>query len=337
MIAFWLAWHTFAVFRGQPGWLPLLACLAVLIAKRLYWTPGLIMLVVVMGVVAFFQVARSRREWPSATVARLSTLAVWLAWSLFLVDWRAAASCSRQVALVPDRPVVCIGDSVTSGLLPEKGYPDVMANLLALRVVNMGQSGINTDAALGMLPRVKEAHPQVVVIELGGHDFLQGKSRAATQRNLERLITSCKEIGAEVVLVEVPRGFMTDPFAGLERELARKYDLQLVADSVMRQFVLWSPISPPGMWLRGSHLSDDGIHPNKRGTQYLAEAVAKALVQMYGDRIRTGSHSESRNTRSSRHWPLARVSLREGTSYVEEPTPDGQARLWQDDRGPSRC
>jgi hypothetical protein len=79
---------------------------------------------------------------------------------------------------------------------------------------------------------------------------------------------------------------------GLEREFARKYDLQLVPDSAMRQFVLWSPISPLGMWLRGSHLSDDVIHPNKRATQYLAEAVAKTLVQMYGDRIRRGAKSE---------------------------------------------
>ena len=260
--------------------------LGVLLAKRLYWTPGLVALAVLILVVAVIEVARCRKKTLSSWVTWIAALTLWAAWVLFAVDWKASATCNHEVEMKGNRPIVCLGDSVTSGLLPEKGYPDVMADTLAIPVVNLGQSGLTADVALDMLPRVKEANPQIVVLEIGGHDFMRGVGRAVTKCNLERLITSCREIGAEVVLVEIPRGFMTDPYWGLERELARQYDLQLVSDAAIRQFVLWSPISPPGMWFPKQHLSDDGIHPNKFGTQYLAATVAKALVQMYGEEIR---------------------------------------------------
>jgi lysophospholipase L1-like esterase len=178
---------------------------------------------------------------------------------------------------------VCIGDSLTSGLLPDRGYPAQLQELIQLPVINLGQSGITTEGALERLSKVAGVVPpaQVVIIELGGHDFLKGLTRAATKRNLEQLVDACRALGAEVVLIEIPRGFMTDPFWGLERQIAHEKDVELVADSAIRQLVLWSPISPPGMWAPGSHLSDDGIHSNLRGSENFARHVANALERMY--------------------------------------------------------
>ena len=86
--------------------------------------------------------------------------------------------------------------------------------------------------------------------------------------------------------MEIPRGFMFDPFASLEREIAYEQDVQLVADTAIRQLVLWSPIAPPGMWFPDTQLSDDGIHSNARGSKAMAEYVAEALEAMYGEQIR---------------------------------------------------
>ena len=44
MIACWLIWHTLSVARDRPGWIPLATCLAILIAKRVYWIPSLVLL-----------------------------------------------------------------------------------------------------------------------------------------------------------------------------------------------------------------------------------------------------------------------------------------------------
>lgn len=283
--AFWLLWYTLSAVHAKAAWLPLLACLGILLVKRLYWTPGLVILASALLVALVVEVERTRNNRLPKWIGWATPLVPWLMWGLFAADWHVSASCNRKVVLQDDRPVVCLGDSLTAGLQPPEGYPDVMADMLAVPVVNFGHPGLTTKAALQLLPAVKEANPQLVIIELGGHDYIQGLGRAATQHNLERLVANFREMGAEVVLMEIPRGFMTDPYWGVDREIARQHDLQLISDAAIR-LVLWSPVAPPGMWLPEYHLSDDGIHPNPRGTRYLARTVADALVELYGDDIR---------------------------------------------------
>jgi lysophospholipase L1-like esterase len=225
---------------------------------------------------------------------------LWLVWASVAYEWHAAAHSSRAVELHPARPIVCIGDSLTSGVRPYGGYPDDLEKLLAVPVVNLGQPGITAEEALALLPRLRQAKPQAVVIELGGHDFLRGRDRAATKSDLEKVIGASREMGAEVVLMEIPRGFMVDPFAGLEREIAHERDLELVSDTAIRNLVLWSPHAPPGMWIGEPYLSDDGLHPNANGNQHLAEQVARVLARLYGKEIRaklrqTNPNFEARN------------------------------------------
>jgi lysophospholipase L1-like esterase len=159
--------------------------------------------------------------------------------------------------------------------------------MISLPVVDLSCNGITTGEALRSLPALVKANPQVVVIELGGHDFLKGYSRAATKENLEKIVDACQSIGAAVIVMEIPRGFITDPFGGLERGMARQRSLELIPDTAIRRLVLWSPSAPPGMWLKPeSHLSDDGLHPNARGNRMLAEYVADALTRIYGPGVR---------------------------------------------------
>jgi lysophospholipase L1-like esterase len=206
---------------------------------------------------------------------------LWMAWMWLAFNWTDAARSSRNLHLNPSRPVVCIGDSLTSF-----GYPRVLSQRIAVPVIDLGADGITTTDALGLISELQSAKPQVVVIELGGHDFLTGRSRSETAYNLIKIIDACRSVDANVILMEMPRGFITDPFSGLERELARQYDLELISDTAIRNLVLWSDYSPPGMWFdAAAHLSDDGLHPNKRGNEYLANRVVDALTRIYGAKI----------------------------------------------------
>ena len=135
------------------------------------------------------------------------------------------------------------------------------------------------------LPEILEDRPQTVVVELGGHDFLRGYGRAAARESLETIIEACQEADATVVLVEVPRGFISDPFAGLERELAREYDLELIPDSAIRMLVVRSPVIPIVGNFAKPHWSDDGLHPNETGARMLAEAVLGSLNDLCGPAI----------------------------------------------------
>ena len=318
MVGFWMLWHTIAVTRRRPGWVPLVTCAAVLVAKRVYWAPTLVSFVGVALLVAIWRASLASKEMPISRWDWMPTLCLWGVWIFMALQWQAISRCNHAVNMDPVRPVVCIGDSLTSGLLPDRGYPEELKRLIRPSVVNLGQSGITTEHGLDRLPQIAEANPQVVVIELGGHDFLQGKSRASTKKNLERLIVACREMDAEVVLMEIPRGFMTDPFAGLEREIALEYDVELVSDSAIRQLVLWSPISPPGMWMPGSHLSDDGIHTNSRGNVVVARHVADALARMCGEQILRHSLTADRNQYDGLPSPSMAVPNRAGRP-VHEP------------------
>jgi lysophospholipase L1-like esterase len=283
MTAGWLIAFTVLALYRQPAWAPLLLCALFLVAKGSVMTFAWAVFVAALVATAYRRMTRrDTNEHPQPRGVRIVQLAaLWGAWAYFAFDWYVAAHSGRTPALDSTRPVACLGDSLTA-----YGFPDVLAKQLAVPVVNHGHDGISTSDALRRLPEVLADRPQVVVVELGGHDFLRRRGRQATRANLEQIITQCRSQGAEVVLMEIPRGAVYDPFHGLERGLARKYDLELVPDTPIRYLVFGSPVAPPGMWLpRDQHLSDDGLHPNARGNEVLADFVAATLVRLYGPEV----------------------------------------------------
>ena len=287
MIACWLGWFTLATLRGKAGWLQLAACFLVLVVKG-SWDRGILAALSVIGVAAL--VVGLRRTWrpmgASSNVPRWSMIAlVWLAWGAMAVDRHRTVTAGVLPALDLQRPVVCLGDSLTAGMPPDAGYPSELGRLLKPRVISLARAGITTQDVLRQLPEMQALRPQLVIIELGGHDYLKGKSRSETFANLEMIIVAAKAVDAAVILMEMPRGFVLDPYRGLERELARKHDLQLVSDGCIRQLVLWSPHAPPGMWTSGPYLSEDGLHPNAAGNRLLASTISSAVHRMYGPRI----------------------------------------------------
>ncbi len=288
LVAAWLAGYTLLAILGRPGHLCLIGCLAVLLGKRLTPAPGLLGLMAVMLAIILFSIWHARRKRPTTSrpFAWLGTVVLWTAWGGMTVDWYVAAHCRHPVVLRPDRPVVCFGDSMTS-LGASGGYPSNLQGLISLPVVNLGIGGISARQTVDEhLMELASLNPQVVVIELGGHDFLHGYSRASTKAYLKRIIDTVRQNDAEVVLLEIPRAFISDPYWGLEREIARQEDVELVPDTAMRKIFLWSTAFPPGSWLGEPYLTDEtGIHPNERGKQILAESVAAALEHIYGARI----------------------------------------------------
>ncbi len=286
MVAFWLLCFTVLASRNQPGWAPLLICLCILVVKLVPRTPALVVFITLLALVTAVRFKQRKHTTPS-TLRWISASILWISWASVLLEWQSIENSGSPFAFQPERPIVCIGDSLTDGLLPDHGYPDQLKSMVNVPVVNLGFSGVSTSQGIGQLNRVLDENPQVVVIELGGHDFLKGYGRAATKKNLTKLIRECRSAGANVILMEIPRGFIFDPYASLEREIAYEQDIQLVPDTWLRQIVLRGPAAPPGMWFPNLRLSDDGIHSNQQGSQAIAKHVLHALESLYGDQITT--------------------------------------------------
>ncbi len=285
LIAFWVFLHTRLVFQAKPGSFPLLICFALLLLKQPAWIPSVLVTTLLLLVVGVVRLPKISQRLGNPRWMWLGTLGLWVGTAVVWLQWEQMKWTSRRVSFDPQRPIACLGDSVTSGIIPDPGYPGALKSMVRVPVLNFGRSGMASDLGLEILPQALNAKPQSVVVELGGHDFLKGHSRQQTKANLQQMIQKSREVGAEVVLIEIPRGFIFDPFSGLERELAYELDVPLVSDAAIRQLVVWSPVCPPGMWFPESRLSDDGIHSNAKGSQALASYVAVALRRTLGDQV----------------------------------------------------
>ncbi len=277
-----LGWLLIAAVRrrlGKPAWPALAVCVGIVLGKRMDWPPALIVLglLTVAAAALDFLSQRRRALSTAATIAGLCLIPIWIwmAWS-----WVGVGHTSRRPVL-DGRPIVCTGDSLTA-----MGYPRVLERRLRVPVVDHAVGGITSGEGLRIFPKTLALQPQAVIIEIGGHDSIKGKSRAEAKANLEAMIRGAREAGSEVLLFEIPRGFITDPFAGLDRELAREHDLELLHDGVIRQLVFFSPIFGPLASWTGRKLSDDGLHPNAAGNEFLADRVEAALSRIYGGSLR---------------------------------------------------
>lgn len=287
IVAAWLVVGTWSALRGVSRCWPFAACAAVFVIKRPDWSPALVLLGVAMLAVAILLYWLDR-ELTGVSKKRATTwllVAVWITW--LAAVWQSYEGCHlrKSPLLHRHRPIVCVGDSLTTGLSAKEAYPEYLQQLVSVPVVNFGRPGVTAREMVQHLPEILDQRPQLVIIELGGHDFLRGSGREATRASLVQIIEACQQAGTEVVLVEIPRGFITDPFSGLERELAREYDLELISDSAIRLLVVRSPAIPVVGDLAKPHWSDDGLHPNVAGARMLADVVYRVLCGIYGSEV----------------------------------------------------
>ncbi|WP_206613519.1 GDSL-type esterase/lipase family protein [Parahaliea mediterranea] len=175
----------------------------------------------------------------------------------------------------PGATVMAFGDSITfgTGAAAGESYPDRLAALNGWRMVNAGVPG---DTAQGAGERLGDAltqhQPALVILELGGNDFLRRRPASAVKEDLRGLIRQVKAQGIPLALVAVPRfsvlrasvGTLDD--AALYRELAEEEQVFLVQNILARI-------------LSDETLRADPIHPNAAGYRQLARQLHAALAE----------------------------------------------------------
>ena len=90
-----------------------------------------------------------------------------------VVRWFAVNTLLKRK--LDERSIACLGDSLT-----DFGYPHELEKILSVPIVDFGVNGITTDDGIKMVPEILAADLQLVVVELGGHDYSgRHKSRSA--------------------------------------------------------------------------------------------------------------------------------------------------------------
>lgn len=190
-----------------------------------------------------------------------------------------AAACGRQpkMSAVPaGAPVLALGDSITfgTGATSETSYPTVLARLTGWSIVNAGVPGDTSQAALLRLPGLLQQHaPRLVLVSIGGNDFLRGVPEGETRANVRTICQQCAAAGAQVLLVAIPAFSM---FAAATRSLS---DHALYADLAKE---LKIPLHASG-WaevLGDASLRADPIHANARGYEIFARGLAETAKKV---------------------------------------------------------
>lgn len=179
------------------------------------------------------------------------------------------------------KTILVMGDSLSAAykLSASDGWVHLLEQRLTsharpYRVVNASVSGATSAAGLQLLPQSLAKHsPDIVILELGANDGLQGKPVPYITENLRRLIRMIRKEGADVLLlgVHLPPNMgsrYTKPFFAQYARLAEQEAVGLVP------FLMDGVAGHPELML------DDGLHPKAEGQKILLDNVWHQLEPM---------------------------------------------------------
>ncbi|WP_435694442.1 GDSL-type esterase/lipase family protein [Uruburuella suis] len=188
----------------------------------------------------------------------------------------ALTACSKtapHAALPAGSTILALGDSLTAGYAAdaEAAYPAVLASLTGWQIINGGVSGNTSAQALARLPALMRRQPQLVLVSIGGNDFLRKVPEADTRSNIRQIVQQIKAAGVPAVLVAVPY-FTTGALFGrlsehpMYEELAAELNVPLFKGA-------WAEV------LGNKKLKSDQIHANAQGYRVFAEKMWAFLKQ----------------------------------------------------------
>lgn len=179
------------------------------------------------------------------------------------------AGCARNVPhATREGPVVAFGDSLVYGTGSSGGgFVSLLEQSLGRPIENLGVPGDTTAAGLERLDEVLALHPSVVILLLGGNDYLRQVPQDTTFANLSAIIERLQADGATVLLVGVRGGLIRDNFAARFEELADRYGTGYVHD-----------VLDDTLGVRG-YMADQ-VHPNDAGYRVIADRVHPVLAAM---------------------------------------------------------
>ena len=176
--------------------------------------------------------------------------------------------------------VLAFGDSLTAGygVKDEESYPSKLQEKILSagfphKVVNAGVSGDTTAGGVRRIRWLMKHEPEIVILALGANDGLRGLSIDEMRKNLEIMITICREHNAQILLAGMKalpnygEDYMRE-FETVFPELAEKHDL------------IFLPFLLEGVAGEREYTQSDGLHPLASGYSIITDLVWQRLKPM---------------------------------------------------------
>lgn len=165
------------------------------------------------------------------------------------------------------KTVVGLGDSLTFGIgaAVDENYVSRLALELNVRMFNKGVNGDMVEEGLNRIQSdVLDLKPDVVIVLLGGNDFLENIPLSETKNNLAKILDILNEHKIKVVLVGVHQQFLSN-YEKMYQDLAREKGVAGYVPGILS-----------GLYQHSQYMFND-FHPNAVGYQIVAERIEPVL------------------------------------------------------------
>lgn len=178
------------------------------------------------------------------------------------------------------KKLLVLGDSLTEGygIAKAAAFPALLQKKIQASgkdwvVINAGVSGATSASGPSRLKWQLKSKPDMMILALGANDGLRGLPIESTEKNLSQTIEMAQKEKITVVIagMMLPPNYGADyrkKFEGIYNRLAEKYKTRKIP------FLLEGVAAKPELNL------DDGIHPNEKGHEIIAEQVFKAIKEL---------------------------------------------------------
>ena len=166
--------------------------------------------------------------------------------------------------------IIAFGDSLVYGTgasSEKKSFVSLLSAQIDQPIINLGVPGDTTQDGINRLKELDAYHPKVVILLLGGNDYLKRIPVDTTFHNLEILIQNIQARGAVVLLLGVKGSLLGDKFESRFEDLRDTYHTAYVSNVL------------DGI-LGKSSLMSDAVHPNDAGYIKIANRVYPVLSKL---------------------------------------------------------
>ena len=167
------------------------------------------------------------------------------------------------------KTIIAFGDSLVEGqsASPGNDFVSLLSKQIGEPIVNLGKAGDTTEFALRRIDQVLELDPKVVIVLLGGNDFVRNTPHDSIRNNLATIIERIQERGAIVILLGVQRGLIRDTFKKRFEELRDTYGTAYVSN-ILEDLI------------GHNEFMADAIHPNDKGYKVIADRIYPVLKEL---------------------------------------------------------
>ena len=171
----------------------------------------------------------------------------------------------QQLPVPTGTNIIAFGDSLVYGYGATEGkdFVSLLSERIGIPIINAGIPGDKTSDALARIRTdVLEKDPKVVIVVIGGNDFLRRVPKAETLSNVRNIVGQIKATGARVILVGTSRLVYNSEYQDVAKELGVIF-VPHVMDKILSNRALMS----------------DTIHPNDAGYEVFADTIEPFLIK----------------------------------------------------------